>query len=224
MWPHSLVLELGGEEVCVGSDDEHLLGRLAPWAVDRPGGLVDYGVELHPIPAPPRMPRVLPNLRHGSSYLAAAPDEAVLVDGLLRILGACANGPAPGEFMFGAVPVVNGDGVELMTTREVSNGSYRQLARRGRQPLLVDRVAIDPVACTARIAGPLGAADAELVLPIRALRADGEAPAGPESLAHLAARLAPRLLATAPDDASADLESLVTLVQRVPLDFTGPAR
>lgn len=220
MWPHSFVLALGDGEVCVGSDDEHLVQRFAPWIVDRPGGLVDFGVELHPIPAGPRMPRALPNLRHGSAHLAAAPDASVLVDGLARILGACARLPGPGEFLLCAVPVVGAKGVELMTPGEVSGGSYRQMARRGRRPLLVDRVAIDPVAATARIAAPLDADEADLVLPITRLHVDGEAPAA-DSLAAQVARLAPRLPATRLDDAASDLAALADLLQRVAPHYIG---
>jgi len=224
VWPHSFVLALGGDEVCVGSDDAQLVQRFAPWTVDRPGGLVDFGVELHPIPAAPRAPRALPNLRHGSSYLAAAPDPAVLVDGLARILGACARPPAAGEFMLRAVPVVTADGVELMTPDEVSGGSYRQLSRRGRRPLLVDRVAIDALAGTARIAAPLATDEPDLVLPITRLHIDGEPPAADASAAAHVARLAPRLPATGLADTRADLEALAMLLQRVAPTYTGQPR
>ncbi len=224
MWPHSFVLALDGDEVCVGTDDADLVRRFAPWAVDRPDGLVDYGIELHPVPAGPRMPRVLPNLRHGSDYLVAAPDPEVLADGLARILAASARPVAEHEVLLGAVPVVHGDAVELMTPMEVSRGSYRQLARRGRRPVLVDRVAIDPIAGTARIPAPLDSDEADMVLPIRSLRVDGEAPDGSPSTATHVARLAPRLLSTGVDETAADLVALATLLHRLPPDYTGSTR
>ncbi len=156
MWLHSFVIGIGDLAVCVGTDDDDLAAALAPWVVDAPATLVDFGAELHPRETPRGIARTLPNLRRGSNWIASAPAADPVRDGLLRILGALAEQPVPGEFRLAAVPVLRDGAVDLLTVDEVAHGSYRRLSRGGATPLLVDRVSIDPEALTVRIAAPLG--------------------------------------------------------------------
>lgn len=225
MWPHSFVVGVGGISVCIGTDDPDLVASLAPWCIDEatdlaePVDLYDYGIELHPAQPDARgVPRVMPNLRHGSDRLATVPDEGPLVDGLLRILGGLEAERVDGEFALSGVPLVCDDGVHLLTVEEMKHGSYRRFAADGAMPLLVDRVWVDPDALTVRVAAPLGSGRPAEVLPLRAwnIAPYGVGPDAPT--AELVAAAASRVAVvpdTDPREPSAMLLGLARLVQHL---------
>jgi hypothetical protein len=214
VWLHSFVIGIGGLAVCVGTDDDGLAAALSPWVIDAPATLVDFGAQLHPPPAARGSARVHPNLRHGSDWIASAPDPAVVREGFLRILGALAGEPAPGEFRLAAVPSVRDGAVDLLTVPEVSHGSYRRLSRGGSKLLLVDRVDVDPAALTVRIAAPLGSSDPPLVWPLRSWHTVPLGPSPDAPLTLVVASAAPRLVADAATGAAA-LDGLLRLVQQL---------
>lgn len=214
MWLHSFVIGIGDLAVCVGTDDDAIVDALAPWVIDEPATLVDFGVQLHPRPTARGVARTHPNLRHGSDWIASAPDPQVVSDGLMRILGALAAEPAEGEFRLAAVPSLRNGAVDLLTVHEVAHGSYRQLSRGGAKVVVVDRVDIDPERLTVRIAAPLGSGEQPTVLPLRSWRIGPNAPEPGAPPSAVVAAMARRVLPNA-GTGPTTLGGLVRLVERL---------
>ena len=214
MWPHSVVIGVGDTAVCVGTDDSHLVDALAPWIIEEPAELFDYGAQLLPPPAPRGQPRALANLRHGSDWLASSPDPAPIREGLLRVLGGIADREGAGEIRLAGVPLMDGATINVAAPEEAAHASVRQLSRGGRLPLLVDGVIIDTERLLVRVSGALDGSHPPIVAPLREWRAANLDPL--MNLAQVVAALAPRLRNRDTQHAVEGLRALAQLVRKLP--------
>ena len=214
MWPHSIVIGVGDTAVCVGTDDAHLIAALAPWVIDEPAELVDYGAQLLPPAAPRGQPRALANLRHGSDWLASSPDPGPIREGFLRILGAVANATGPAEICLSGVPLLRDGAINLAAPDEAAHASARLLSRDGQQPLLVDSVIIDTEQLQVTVAGTLDGQQPPMTAALHEWRVSGLDPT--MTVAEVVARVAPRLRSRDVRHAVGGLHALAQLVRRLP--------
>ena len=161
MWPHSLVIDVAGTAVCIGTDDADTAVWLEPLritgtdAADPFGALlVDFALETHAASADQTgSTRPLPTLGRGTAAIARSLDTARLRRGLARCLGAIADPTAAGTVRLRTGALVGSDGgVVLVPTDRLGGLSERWLTAHGLEPLCVDTVDVDVVTRMVRIA------------------------------------------------------------------------
>ncbi len=238
MWPHSLVVGIGGTAIRVGTDDADLAAYLEPWRIDQlaeeqadellDDPPVDYAVELHPPPPANRAdPRPLANLRHGTDVIARAADAALMRDGLLRILASFETPAPPHQVRLAGIPILHNGVVDVVPTRYVEQLSHRALGAQGLLAVYVHSVLVNPDSLEVFIDAPLGSHDEPMVAVLgRWWIASDESDAGgsstPLSPAQRFARSASSMLAAvAPFDPDA-LGALARLCERVPPRVSPP--
>ncbi|MEQ1701406.1 MAG: hypothetical protein ABMA25_14955 [Ilumatobacteraceae bacterium] len=235
MWPHSLQIVVGEAVVGVGTDDDELVARLAPWAALEavaPSRTPDFGLELHPAPPVHRaQPRALPSSQHGTLVIGRTTDAAALRDGLLRTLASIGEMLTSGLVRLNGLPLLIDGQVVLAPPEVADRGSLRRLRNAGHVPVYVPSVVVDPATLLVHIPAPLGAPTGSIAAPLREwwlpsiTGAENDA-VPPRTLGQLAAHatplLAPPWFEDELDGPAADaagtraLRALIALIERLP--------
>lgn len=226
MWPHVLTIAVGDTLVVVGTDDDSLAALLQPLRVSSDehapdvSTRLDFGVELHPPrPVQRAAPRSLPAFQHGSRVIGRAGDIDELRDGVLRTLASLVVPLPAGQVRLTGVPLLHTDGLELAPPAAAAV-AHRRLIARGRHPLYVPTVRVDPTTLLATIDAPLGSPDGPLVVPLRRWWLDGDSADSeqPATLGRLVALAAHRTVdpLRGAEPHSLHLAALVQLVDRLP--------
>jgi len=157
VWPLSFVLGVGETAVTIGTDSPSILEQLAPWRIDEPAALVDFGLELTPAqPEERSAPRLLPNLRHGSDRIAQCDRPEVLSESLRRILGGFAAPPTTTQLRVRGATLVRKGIAYLVPLSNLSSLSYRWLQRHGFDAFYVPSARLDAATVELVIDAELG--------------------------------------------------------------------
>lgn len=219
MWPHSIAVGVGHTAVVVGTDDALLIAELDPWRVEVDRAVVDLVLESTPEqPEQRSAPRVLPNLRHGSTRIAASSNVAMLRNALLRMLGAYADVHAEGYLRLPGMLLVREGRGTLVPLESARLVGPRQFERMGFEPQYSQSVLIDVAAGDAIVDAPLGASGAQFRVPLDVVWLFHRAPDIAVSRAVQVARVLGNAMGPA------HLTDVVALVERLPVRFMASGR
>ena len=157
MWPHHILVGVGGHSISVGSDDPSVIEDLEPWRIGEARDVVDFGLWLHVEYEPESSgPKQLHALRHGSADLTRSRDSASLKTALWQVLGSFEETERPEELQIRLTPVVNGSSAVLIHPMRLEMVSERQLERSGLKAMHTFWAKADPRTGEVIVSPPLG--------------------------------------------------------------------
>ena len=139
MWPHSLVIGVGGVAISVASDDPTVIGRLRPWQIDADRDVVDYALELDP---------ARPEGRRG-----------VLTTAFMRILATFSPGAGADHFRIGLMPIVHDGRVILIPPDHGGKISHRWYKSESIRPIYSMSSLVHVANLTVDLDAPLDSSD-----------------------------------------------------------------
>jgi hypothetical protein len=160
VWPHSLVIGVGGVAISVASDDPTVIGRLRPWQIDADRDVVDYALELDPArPEGRRGVRPLARLLHGSCDLVRLRDTQELTTAFMRILATFSPGAGADHFRIGLMPIVHDGRVILIPPDHGGKISHRWYKSESIRPIYSMSSLVHVANLTVDLDAPLDSSD-----------------------------------------------------------------
>jgi len=167
VWPLHIMVGVGDTAVSVGTDDAAVIAMLEPWRIDETADLVDYGIRLNLAGATQRgAARAFPYLRHGSHDIARSRDPQVLIDALMRILGALERPAQPGQVRLALMPLMRNGSALLAPETHVGTIPERWMDAHGISRCLATSTLVDLDSLAVVIEPPLGSAAATTTVPL----------------------------------------------------------
>lgn len=216
MWPHRIALGVGKTAVVVGTDAPELIDLLETWRIDDVGGLVDYGIELHPRAPDHRGPRPLGALQHGLTCVVRSSDAGQLTRVLLRMLASHTRPAGEGQVRLALMPVERNGVAVLVAPALLAGVSDRRLEARGIEAVRTISSLVDTRVARVLVDPPLGSAERPRDLALGGWWLPASDPDSTLSPGHAVAEVMQVALDVSVDNARATLAGVADLLQRVP--------